>query len=86
VRDERLRIITGNVAALDNALAALNPTELGNGRTIISRPPTWLVYIGHLSIQESGTFKQAASPVATRESRAAPIVRGRSLGTTYVAG
>ena len=35
VRDGRLRTNIGNVAALDNALAALNPTERRNGKTVI---------------------------------------------------
>jgi NADPH:quinone reductase-like Zn-dependent oxidoreductase len=36
VRDGRLRTNIGNVAALDDAVAALNPTERISGKTIIS--------------------------------------------------
>ncbi|MGH3391109.1 MAG: zinc-binding dehydrogenase, partial [Actinomadura sp.] len=36
VRDGRLRTNIGNVATLDNAVAALNPTERRKGKTIIS--------------------------------------------------
>ena len=39
VRDERLRTNIGNVATLDDAVAALNPTERGNGKTIIRVRP-----------------------------------------------
>jgi NADPH:quinone reductase-like Zn-dependent oxidoreductase len=39
VRDGRLRTNIGDVAALDNAIAALNPTERRNGKTIISVRP-----------------------------------------------
>jgi NADPH:quinone reductase-like Zn-dependent oxidoreductase len=35
VRDGRLRTNIGNVATLDDAIAALNPTERPNGKTII---------------------------------------------------
>jgi NADPH:quinone reductase-like Zn-dependent oxidoreductase len=35
VRDGRLRTNIGNVAALDDAVAALNPTERRNGKTVI---------------------------------------------------
>src|SRR5919202_285004 len=35
VRDGRLRTNIGNVASLDDAVAALNPTERRNGKTII---------------------------------------------------
>ena len=35
VRDGRLRTNIGNVANLDDAVAALNPTERRNGKTII---------------------------------------------------
>jgi NADPH:quinone reductase-like Zn-dependent oxidoreductase len=35
VRDGRLRTNIGNVATLDDAVAALNPTERPNGKTII---------------------------------------------------
>ena len=35
VRDGRLRTNIGNVATLDDAVAALNPTERRNGKTII---------------------------------------------------
>jgi NADPH:quinone reductase-like Zn-dependent oxidoreductase len=35
VRDGRLRTNIGNVATLDDALAALNPTERPSGKTII---------------------------------------------------
>jgi NADPH:quinone reductase-like Zn-dependent oxidoreductase len=36
VRDGRLRTNIGDVAALDDAVAALNPTERRRGKTIIS--------------------------------------------------
>ena len=36
VRDGRLRTNIGNVATLDDAVAALNPTERRKGKTIIS--------------------------------------------------
>jgi NADPH:quinone reductase-like Zn-dependent oxidoreductase len=36
VRDGRLRTVIGNVATLDDAVAALNPTERRKGKTIIS--------------------------------------------------
>src|SRR5215469_11087285 len=39
VRDGRLRTNIGNVAPLDDAVAALNPTERLNGKTIISLRP-----------------------------------------------
>jgi NADPH:quinone reductase-like Zn-dependent oxidoreductase len=39
VRDGRLRTNIGNVATLDNAVAALNPTERRAGKTIISVRP-----------------------------------------------
>src|SRR4051812_22189097 len=39
VRDGRLRTNTGNVATLDDAVAALNPTERLNGKTIIRVRP-----------------------------------------------
>jgi len=39
VRDGRLRTNIGNIAALDDAIAALNPTERRNGKTIISVRP-----------------------------------------------
>src|SRR3954465_10490486 len=39
VRDGRLRTNIGNVATLDDAVAALNPTERLNGKTIISVRP-----------------------------------------------
>jgi NADPH:quinone reductase-like Zn-dependent oxidoreductase len=39
VRDGRLRTNIGNVATLDDAVAALNPTERRNGKTIISVRP-----------------------------------------------
>src|SRR3954453_1038194 len=39
VRDGRLRTNIGNVAALDKAVAALNPAERQNGKTIISVRP-----------------------------------------------
>jgi len=35
VRDGRLRTNIGNVASLDAAVAALNPTERRSGKTII---------------------------------------------------
>jgi NADPH:quinone reductase-like Zn-dependent oxidoreductase len=38
VRDGRLRTNIGNVATLDDAVAALNPTERRNGKTIIRVP------------------------------------------------
>ena len=39
VRDGRLRTNIGNVATLDDAIAALNPTERRTGKTIISVRP-----------------------------------------------
>jgi NADPH:quinone reductase-like Zn-dependent oxidoreductase len=39
VRDGRLRTNIGNVAYLDDAVAALNPTERQKGKTIISVGP-----------------------------------------------
>jgi NADPH:quinone reductase-like Zn-dependent oxidoreductase len=39
VRDGRLRTNIGNVAALDDAVAALNPTERLKGKTVISIRP-----------------------------------------------
>jgi NADPH:quinone reductase-like Zn-dependent oxidoreductase len=39
VRDGRLRTNIGNVASLDDAVAALNPTERRSGKTIISVRP-----------------------------------------------
>ena len=39
VRDGRLRTNIGNIATLDDAVAALNPTERRNGKTIISVRP-----------------------------------------------
>jgi NADPH:quinone reductase-like Zn-dependent oxidoreductase len=39
VRDGRLRTNIGNVAALDHAIAALNPTERRKGKTIIRVHP-----------------------------------------------
>jgi NADPH:quinone reductase-like Zn-dependent oxidoreductase len=39
VRDGRLRTNIGNVASLDDALGALNPTERRNGKTIIRVRP-----------------------------------------------
>src|SRR5947209_11749789 len=39
VRDGRLRTNIGNVAALDDAVAALNPTERRNGKTVIRIRP-----------------------------------------------
>src|SRR5438309_168475 len=39
VRDGRLRTNIGNVATLDNAVAALNPTERPKGKTIITVRP-----------------------------------------------
>jgi NADPH:quinone reductase-like Zn-dependent oxidoreductase len=38
VRDGRLRTNIGNIATLDDAVAALNPTERRTGKTIISIP------------------------------------------------
>jgi NADPH:quinone reductase-like Zn-dependent oxidoreductase len=39
VRDGRLRTVIGNVATLDDAVAAFNPTERINGKTIIRVRP-----------------------------------------------
>jgi NADPH:quinone reductase-like Zn-dependent oxidoreductase len=39
VRDGRLRTNIGNVATLDDAVAALNPTERPRGKTIIRVRP-----------------------------------------------
>ena len=39
VRDGRLRTNIGNIATLDNAVAALNPTERPKGKTIIRVRP-----------------------------------------------
>ena len=39
VRDGRLQTNIGNIAALDDAVAALNPTERRTGKTIISVRP-----------------------------------------------
>jgi hypothetical protein len=39
VRDGRLRTNIGNIATLDDAVAALNPTERRKGKTIISVCP-----------------------------------------------
>jgi NADPH:quinone reductase-like Zn-dependent oxidoreductase len=39
VRDGRLRTNIGNVAALDDAVAALDPTERRRGKTIIRVRP-----------------------------------------------
>ena len=39
VRDGRLRTNIGNVATLDDAIAALNTTERRNGKTIIRIRP-----------------------------------------------
>ena len=39
VRDGRLRMNIGDVAPLDDAIAALNPTERRNGKTVISVHP-----------------------------------------------
>jgi NADPH:quinone reductase-like Zn-dependent oxidoreductase len=39
VRDGRLRTNIGEVATLDDAVAALNPTERRKGKTIISVRP-----------------------------------------------
>jgi NADPH:quinone reductase-like Zn-dependent oxidoreductase len=39
VRDGRLRTNIGHVAALDDAVAALNPAERRNGKTIIRVRP-----------------------------------------------
>jgi NADPH:quinone reductase-like Zn-dependent oxidoreductase len=39
VRDGRLRANIGNIATLDDAVAALNPTERRKGKTIISVRP-----------------------------------------------
>jgi len=38
-RDGRLRTNIGNVAALDDAVAALNPTKRSEGKTIIRVRP-----------------------------------------------
>jgi hypothetical protein len=39
VRDGRLRTNIGNIATLDEAVAALNPAGRRNGKTIISVRP-----------------------------------------------
>jgi NADPH:quinone reductase-like Zn-dependent oxidoreductase len=39
VRDGRLRTVIGNVASLDDAVAALNPTERIKGKTIVRVRP-----------------------------------------------
>jgi NADPH:quinone reductase-like Zn-dependent oxidoreductase len=39
VRDGRLRTNIGNTASLDDAIAALNPTQRRNGKTIIQIRP-----------------------------------------------
>jgi hypothetical protein len=39
VRDGRLRTNIGNIATLDDAVAALNPTERVKGKTIIRVRP-----------------------------------------------
>ena len=39
VRDGRIRTIIGNVATLDDAVAAFNPTERIKGKTIIRVRP-----------------------------------------------
>jgi len=39
VRDGRLRTNIGNIAILDDAVAALNPTERRKGKTIIRVRP-----------------------------------------------
>jgi hypothetical protein len=39
VRDGRLRKNIGNISTLDNAVAALNPTERRKGKTIIRVRP-----------------------------------------------
>jgi NADPH:quinone reductase-like Zn-dependent oxidoreductase len=39
VRDGRLRTHIGHVATLDDAVAALNPAERSNGKTIIRIHP-----------------------------------------------
>jgi hypothetical protein len=39
VRDARLRTNIANVATLEDAVAALNPTERRNGKTIIRIRP-----------------------------------------------
>jgi NADPH:quinone reductase-like Zn-dependent oxidoreductase len=39
VRDGRLRTNIGNIATLEDAVAALNPTERLNGKTIIRTRP-----------------------------------------------
>jgi NADPH:quinone reductase-like Zn-dependent oxidoreductase len=39
VRDGRLRTNIGNVATLDDAVAAFNPTERAEGKTIIRVRP-----------------------------------------------
>jgi NADPH:quinone reductase-like Zn-dependent oxidoreductase len=39
VRDGRLRINIGDVANFDHAVAALNPTERRNGKTVIRVRP-----------------------------------------------
>jgi hypothetical protein len=39
VRDERLRTNIGNIATLDDAVAAFNPTERISGKTVIRVRP-----------------------------------------------
>jgi hypothetical protein len=39
MRDGRLRTVIGNVASLDDAVAAFNPTERIKGKTIIRVRP-----------------------------------------------
>jgi hypothetical protein len=39
VRDGRLRTVIGNVATLDDAVAAFNPTQRVKGKTIIRVRP-----------------------------------------------
>ena len=39
VRDGRLRTVIGNVATLDDAVAAFNPTERVKGKTVIRVRP-----------------------------------------------
>src|SRR5262249_24112816 len=41
VRNGRLRTNIGNVSTLDDAVAALNPTERRRGKTIIRVRPNW---------------------------------------------
>ena len=59
VRDGRLRTNIGNVATLDDAVAALNPTERRNGKTIIRVRP----------VKDSGTAMGPSVVVDQGQSR-----------------